>query len=296
MSETMDDKSVLLMVGFHRLGNTRKVNTGLIEVDADKTMLHVNKNLLDAREYDAIKTHDGKTRAWLTTRALPSMFKEGVFRVPNALVVEVDEYLTARAEERKELVEAFRQAYVKRVTEALTRLNGLANANDYLTADDAAAKFGLTWKYVTFATPDALKNLRDGLFQREREKLANEVKSAADEIKQVLRVQMAALVNRMVTQLSPSVDGKKKKIYDSLIGNVADFLSTFDARNLADDGELMSLVGKARNAINGVNPELLRSSDGIKEHVKASFDEIKAQLDTMIVDKPTRHFDFNGDS
>jgi hypothetical protein len=294
-SKTLDDKSVLLVVGFHRLGNTRKVSTGLIDVDADKSMLHVNKNLLDAREYDAIKRHDGKTRAWLTTRALPSMFKEGVFRVPNTLIVEVDEYLTERVKERAVLVEAFRKSYVKRVTEALARLNGLANVNDYLTADDAAEKFNLSWRYVTFSTPDALKNLREGLFQREREKLASEVASAAEEIKQVLRVQMAALVKRMVTQLTPSVDGKKKKIYDSLVGNVADFLATFDARNLADDGELKSLVGKARNAIAGVSPELLRESDGIRESVKTGFDEIQKQLDTMIVDKPARVFDFNGE-
>jgi hypothetical protein len=293
--KTLDDKSVLLVVGFHRLGNTRKVSTAQIQANADKTMLHVNKNLLDAREYDAIKTHDGKTRAWLTTRALPSMFKEGVFRVPNTLVVEVDEYLTARATERKELVDAFKKAYAKRVAEAMERLHGLANVNDYLNADDAAEKFAMTWRYVTFATPDALKNLRDGLFQREKEKLAAEVKNASDEIKQVLRVQMAALVKRMVTQLTPSVDGKKKKIYDSLIGNVADFLATFDARNLADDTELMVLVGKARNAIAGVEPDLLRSSDGIRESVKSGFDEIQKQLDTMIVDKPARVFDFNGD-
>src|SRR5215475_719090 len=221
--KTLDDKSVLLVVGFHRLGNTRKVSTSQIEVDADKTMLHVNKSLLDAKEYDAIKTHDGKTRAWLATRALPSMFKEGVFRVPNTLVVEVDEYLTARASERKDLVAAFKKSYKDRVLEAITRLNGLANANDYLSAEDAAEKFRLTWKYVTFATPDALKNLRDGLFQREREKLATEVQSAAEEIKQVLRVQMAALVDRMVVQLTPNKEGKKKKIYDSLVGNIADF-------------------------------------------------------------------------
>lgn len=295
-NQNLDDKSVLLVVGFHRLGNARKVSTAQISVDADKTMLHVSKNLLDAREYDAIKTHDGKTRAWLATRALPSMFKEGVFRVPNTLVVEVDEYLTARKSERDALVEKFRKAYVERVKQAMARLNGLANVNDYLTADDAADKFDLTWRYVTFATPDALKNLRDGLFQREREKLAKSVSDAAEEIKSVLRVQMAALVDRMVTQMTPSKDGKKKKIYDSLVGNINDFLGTFNARNLADDRQLQALVEKARQTVAGVSPEILRESDGIREHVKAGFDEIKKQLDTMIVDKPARHFDFgNGD-
>lgn len=296
MSEkkTLDDKSVLLVVGFHRLGNSRKVSTSQVEVDADKSMLHINKNLLDAREYDAIRTHDGQTRAWLATRALPSLFKEGVFRVPNKLVVDVDEYLTARAAERKELVEAFRKAYVQRVTEAVARLNGLANINDYLTADDAAAKFGLTWRYVTFATPDALKNLRAGLFEREKAKVAKMVEEAAEEIKTVLRVQMAALVKRMVAQLAPSVDGKRKKIYDSLVGNVADFLNTFNARNLADDVELTKLVDQARNVIAGVQPELLRESDGIRESVQTGFTKIQKALDKMIVDRPARVFDFEG--
>jgi hypothetical protein len=292
MSKNLDDKSVLLVVGFHRLGNARKVSTSQIDVDADKTMLHVSKNLLDAREYDAIKTHDGKTRAWLATRALPSMFKEGVFRLPNTLITEVDDYLTARKTEREVLVAAFKKAYKERVKEALVRLNGLANPNDYLTADDAAERFGLTWRYVTFSTPDALKNLREGLFQRERQKLAESVADAAEEIKTVLRVQMAALVDRMVTQMTPSKDGKKKKIYDSLVGNIADFLATFDARNLADDTQLQALVTKARETIAGVSPALLRESDGIREHVQTGFTEIKQQLDTMIVDKPARHFDF----
>ena len=294
MNQTLDDKSVLLVVGFHRLGNARKVSTSQISVDADKTMLHVSKNLLDAREYDAIKTHDAKTRAWLATRALPSMMKEGVFRLPNTLIVEVDEYLTQRKAERDVLVDAFRVAYETRVGEAMTRLNGLANINDYLNADDAAEKFDFTWRYVTFSTPDALKNLRDGLFQREREKLAQSVQAASEEIKAVLRVQMAALVDRMVVQMTPSKDGKKRKVYDSLVGNIADFLATFNARNLSDDTELQLLVEKARQTIAGVSPALLRESDGIREHVATGFNEIKKQLDTMIVDKPARHFDFGG--
>jgi len=139
-----------------------------------------------------------------------------------------------------------------------------------------------------------LKNLREGLFQREREKLAKSVADAAEEIKTVLRVQMAALVKRMVVQLTPNKEGKKKKIYDSLVGNVADFLATFNARNLANDSQLQALVDQARRAIAGVSPELLRESDGIRESVQTGFVAIQTELDKMIVDKPARQFDFGG--
>lgn len=290
--KTVDDKSVLLVVDFHKLGNTRKVSTSQITVDADKSMLHVNKNLLDSPEYDAIRTHDGKTRAWLYTRALPSLFKEGVFRVPNTMVVDVDDYLAKRATERQVLVGYFRQAYGLRVTEALERLNGLANENDYLKADDAASRFGMTWRYITFATPDALKNLKAGLFERERDKLADLVQSASDEIKTVLRVQLQALVKRMITQLTPTADGKKKKIYDSLTGNIDDFLETFKARNIADDVELQKLVEKARSVLHGVDADLLRGEEFVRTSVKDGFQQIEKQLSAMIVDKPTRQFDF----
>lgn len=290
--QTLDDKSVLLVVEFHKLGNTRKVNPNEITVDADKSMLHVNKSLLDSPEYDAIKKHDGQTRAWLMTRALPSLFKEGVYRVPNLLVADVDSYLSRRKIQRDQLISEFGKTYDERVNEALKRLNGLANVNDYLDADDAASRFGLRWSYLTFATPDSLKNLKAGLFEREKAKIEKMVAEATDEIKLVLREQMRALVQRMVTQLTPAADGKRKKIYDSLTGNVEDFLDTFSARNLADDSELQELVAKARDVMRGIDPEILRNEDDTREIVKDGFEQINAQLDQMIVDKPARRFDF----
>lgn len=292
--QSLDDKSVLLVVEFHKLGNTRKVNTAQIQVNADKSMLHVNKSLLDSPEYDAIKKHDGQTRAWLMTRALPSLFKEGVYRVPNTLVAEVDDYLNRRKVQRTQLVLEFRKSYDERVAEALDRLNGLANSRDYLDANEAASKFGLRWSYMTFATPDSLKNLKAGLFEREKQKIEQLVKEATEEIRDVLRLQMSALVKRMVTQLTPREDGGQKKIYDSLTGNVEDFLDTFNARNLADDVELQKLVDKARKVVrdNGADPESLRNDDFVRMEVKSGFEAINKQLDQMIVDKPARRFDF----
>lgn len=289
---TLDDKSVLLVVEFHKLGNSRKVDMRQVNVDADKSMLHMGKNLFASPEYDAIKTHDGKTRQWLYSRALPSLFKEGVYRVPNTLVVEVDDYLAKRAKERAELVDFFKRSYAMRVKEAKERLNGLFNPDDYYTADEAASRFGLEWRYVTFDTPNALKNLKDGLFEREKEKIAKMVEEANEEIRSVLRLQLSEMVKRMITQLTPRSDGKRKKVYDSLTGNIEDFLNTFNARNIADDTELQALVVKARNVLKGVDADMLRGEDFVRITVKDGFDKINKQLDTMIVDKPARRFDF----
>ena len=291
--KTLDDKSVLLVVEFHRLGNSRKVSSDNVEVHADKSMVRVNKSLLDSEEYDAIKTHDGQTRQWLMSRALPSMFKEGVYRVPNTLLIEIDDYLGRRKLQRQALVIEFQATYDERVTEALERLGDIGNADDYLDAGEAASKFGLEWKYVSFNTPDTLKNLKAGLFERERQKIEKMMAEATEEIRTVLRAQMSALVKRMVTQLAPGKDGKRKKIYDSLTGNIEDFLSTFDARNLANDGELQRLVTTARQAMKGINPDVLRNDDVARAEVAKDFAKINATLDEMIIETPTRRFDFS---
>ena len=59
------------------------------------------------------------------TRALPSLFKEGVFRVPNTLVAEVDSYLSRRKIQRDQLISEFGRSYDERVAgsvEAIERI------------------------------------------------------------------------------------------------------------------------------------------------------------------------------
>ena len=289
----LDEKSVLLVVTFSRLGIRRKVSTAEIEVDADKSMLRVNKRLFDCAEYDAIRTHDGKTMHVLKTRALPSFFKEGVYRVPNELVSEVEAYLTERAAGRAKLVQDFAKVYPQRVKEAFDALRSLGDKSEYLSTEAAIAEFSLTWRYLSFSTPSVLKAINKDLFQHEREKFAASLKQAEDEIKAVLRASMSQLVKRMVTQLTPSADGKKKKIYDSLTGNMEDFLNTFNVRNLANDHDLNKLVTQARGILKGVNSDVLREADGVRASVLSDFAKMEKTLDKMVVEKPSRHFDFS---
>src|SRR2546425_6514164 len=53
--EDLARKSVFVKLHLGLLGNTRKVSSAQVEVDADKNSIHISKSLLDSPELDAIR-------------------------------------------------------------------------------------------------------------------------------------------------------------------------------------------------------------------------------------------------
>ena len=56
------DIAVLLSLTLHVVGNSAKGDLGAVEVDADKEMLRLNKQLLDCPEYEALRDAAAKIR------------------------------------------------------------------------------------------------------------------------------------------------------------------------------------------------------------------------------------------
>lgn len=246
-------KAVCLSVNFSKMGNSRKVPSGAVEVDADKTMIHVSKTLIDSDELQAIERHDGEMKRYLASRCLPSLFKQGIYLLPVALIDEVDGKITEFLAERKKLVDAFIAVYPERVEAAAKRLNVLYDPLNYPGSEQVKAEFGVSVQYINFGVPGQLKQVSRAIFNREKDKAERLWKQATEEVQQVLRAAMADLVNHMVDRLSANHDGKKRVFRNSLVVNMADFLQTFEARNIADDKELKTLVGKAKDILKGAD-------------------------------------------
>ena len=120
----LTDTSVMLVLRIGRLGNRRKVPTALVTVDADPDAVHVGKELLESPELKAIQSEDDEIRRWIYGRSLPSFgtLRDGVYRVPLALVDDVDEELEAFRQRRQVLIDKFLERYPAMVNEAVARL------------------------------------------------------------------------------------------------------------------------------------------------------------------------------
>lgn len=174
------EKTVCISITFGALGNSRKVSTSEVEVDTDKSMIRVNKTLLDAAELKAITKHDGELRSWLVDISLPSFFRAGFYLVPIAAIEKVQERLLEGQTKRAELVEAFLKVYKQRKSEAETRLKGLYNPTDYPAPSRVRAMFVFEWSWISFTTPGKLKEISASFFEQEQQKAATKWAQATE--------------------------------------------------------------------------------------------------------------------
>ena len=113
-------QTVFIKLHLGLLGNSRKVSSSRVEVDADKALIRVSKTLLDSPELQAIRTLDGDIRHFLYDMCLP--LEVGIHLLPLGLVETVDERLHEFKDKRGELVESFLSAYPRLCQEAAGRL------------------------------------------------------------------------------------------------------------------------------------------------------------------------------
>ena len=116
---------------------------------------------------------------------------------------------------------------------------------------------------------------------------------AGREIQQVLRTAMAELVKHMRDRLKDGPEGKPLRFKETTVSNLVDFLGTFEFRNVTDDAELKVLVDKAREMLGGVSADDLRTTVDVRVKIQQGMADLAAELDTMIVKKPSRKFRFN---
>ena len=305
------DKAVIVSFKTGWPGNSRKVKgkQQILDTDADKDLLRVNKELLDSPELKEIVSFANKSRRWVLSLCVPSFIEEGYYFAPIARLAEIDAGLAEREKAYWDMVDMFVGVYPDRVREMSSRLWSLFNPEEYpgvsgskpngewlLEIDATAIKSLFLWRvrYVSFGVPDSLKSLSADLYRRERDRFEQSLVEASNEVQNALREAFSGLVSHMVKKLTETRDNGKPGIFrDSLITNLTAFIDTFRDRNLTSDAVLEELVGQAKALLSGVTPDVLRDNTGLRNRVQTGFEQIKEQISLNLIDRPTRSFSFD---
>lgn len=308
----LQQNAVLLSVTRGLLRTRRRISSTSVTTDADPGVLHVAKEILESKELDAIKQHDGQISGYLSKICLPGPFKAGMYLLPVQLIDATVKELDARGKVREELVERFMawyataHAYANLEEESLeladqkytefsewkARLGSLWNQADFPPPAEVRRKFVFTMQVLELQTPGKLKAISKELYQRELAKMTNVWEGASEKIVAVLMEEFQQLTKHMVERLTPDKDGKAKVFRDSLTKNMTDWFSLFDARNLANDEQLKAMVTKARNVVEGIDLESLRDSEDMRAGLAKEFGGIQAEIDVAIIERPARKMDF----
>lgn len=285
------ENSAAFTLTLNRWGNRRQADKDKIQTDSDKSMLKLSKELIDADEYRAIAKFQGEVRKWIMNRSVPSFFKKGIYLFNISMVEEVEDFLKDKLSEQNRLVQKLVEVYPERMQDAQTRLNGQWQAKDYPTTDELRGLFDISWNWMKFGVPE---NLPQQVFDAEKEKAEKMWAEATEQITLCLRESFRELIAHATERLKTKPGEKPKVFRDSLIGNIQEFIATFNARNLTNDAELQGLVGKARVILSDAgNAETLRDNASLRNYTASKFSEIKNALDTIITERPGRKFSFD---
>lgn len=283
------DKACCLSLTFGSVGNSRKVSISQVEVDADKTMLRMAKQLLDSKELKAIGHHKSELVAEIKAIALPSFFRDGIYLVPHPAMEMIEGILENARPKRTELVEAFLKVYKDRKADAQVRLKSLYNPADYPPIGQVRAAFTCEWHWLNFSTPETLKEISVDFFKQEQEKQAVKWQQATDEITLLLRAQMKGLVDHLLVRLEPDEAGnKKKRFHGTNLTHIKTFLDSFSIRNVTDDAQLAMIVKSAQQILSGVNVEDIRENEAVRDNTAKGFKLVKDCLDTLVVEAGSR--------
>jgi hypothetical protein len=248
-----------------------------VNVDADKDRFAAQKDILASKALRDIHRADGACKRALDRISLPAMFlKEGCYAVPVPNIERAEEILTAHKERRNgPLMAALREEYPERIEEARRVLGSLFNEADYPSVDGLASAFAMRWRWMAVQVPEALETLSESIYQNEREKMRRETAEVLEDWRVLLREEMRELCAKLAGKLMPG-----ETFRDTTVTNVSQWLDEFEARNVADDGELRELAGQARLLLKGIKPDTLRDDERVRGAVREGFALIGASIET----------------
>ena len=291
-------EAICLSLKLGRLRTRRRIDSNMIETDADLQMVHVAKDIMESKELQAISQFMGEVKRYIRTRCLPSPFRAGIHLIRLALVEDVMAQLAGYEKQYWALVEAFMTfyegIYLQRHDDDFDmkkKLGSLYRADDYPSPRKVRTTFEFDVQLWELATPGSLRTIDRALYEREAAKMQNVWEDARQQITQVLLTEFRDMTARMADRLTPGPDGKPKVFRDTLVGNLTEWLDLFEKRDLTKDEQLATYVKQARKMVYGIKPETLRESEGLRKEIAEEMQKITAQLDQAIIERPGRMID-----
>lgn len=282
---------IFITTHFHMgIGRLRQVRDLDIQTTADKTQLRHQKKLIDSPELEEIRSQDGYLKRWLESKMC--RYSDSTGFLPRTFLEEVDRAVLAyQTIRRPKLVAAFMAKYrameANDFIELKLALGELFVRKDYASADVVERGFEFMFSYRPVGKVD-LEGISDVIIAREIEKEKSVRLQAVVAWRDAMRESALGMVDMLFDVLKPQADGKKRKLHESTVEKLQEFIETFDVRDLAGDTEYQQHIGTLREIMRGVNVEKLRHSDNLKTYVAAKLDTVRKEMSILVTGRKFR--------
>ena len=250
--------------------------------------LSAGKKLLDTSHVSVKAVTAVKGRIVAFWRGISLPFPEpGIRLIRQDAVESADASMQSFRADLADAVEALDEHFGDLKTAARRRLGSLFNDSDYPVT--LRGLFDVTWEFPSVEPPQYLQQLNPELYRQESRRVAARFDEAVAMAEQAFSEELSKLVSHLTERLAGNEDGKPKIFRDSAVTNILAFFERFGQLNIRSNDQLDELVTQARQAVQGVTPQQLRDSDGLRELVSAQLGQVQSVLDGLLVDRPRRN-------
>jgi hypothetical protein len=169
---------------------------------------------------------------------------------------------------------------------AQERLGRLFNPADY--PPTLRGLFCVEWDFPSIEPPEYLLRLNPHLYQQERNRIAARFDEAVKMAEEAFAAEFSKLVTHLVERLTAAPGGEQKIFRDSAVTNLTEFFNRFKHLNVRSNADLDRLVETAQRTIRGVDPQAIRDSNNLRQHISTQLSSVQSVLDQMLVDQPRR--------
>lgn len=284
LSKTAD--CVFVTTHFHMgIGRMRQIRDLKVETTADKSQLRHQKQLIDSPELDEIRSQDGYLVRHLNSRS--ARYDEATRFVQKSEMGKLYRTLVAyQTIRRPELVAKFMQAYRK--LEAVDfaplaeALGDQFDRGDYPKSDVVEAGFYFDFNIRPVGQIN-FDGLPDFIIEQELAKDRAKREAAVEEWKDTLRFAGQKVVDALFEAVKPQPDGKKRKLFDSTVENLQEFLNTFNLRDLAGDDEYQTkVIAPLKQLMKGVSMDKIRHNEMLKGHIASRVEQIRKDAALLV--------------
>jgi hypothetical protein len=256
--------------------------------DAEGNYFSAGKKLLDTSHpaFKAVTTIRGRMISFWRGVSLPYP-EAGVRLIRQDNLGMFDVQFTTLKSELADAVFKLDEHYEALKATARNRLGRLFNPADYPAT--LQPLFDVSWDFPSVEPPEYLRELSPALYEQEKARVAARFDEAIRLAEQAFTAELAKLVSHLSERLTGQDDGKAKIFRDSAIENLNEFFERFKSLNVRSNDELDQLVAQAQRTIRGVNPQELRDSAHLRQHVATQLSAVQATLDGLMVDRPRRN-------
>lgn len=96
------------------------------------------------------------------------------------------------------------------------------------------------------------------------------------------------MVAHLRDRLQTDDDGRKKRLHESALTNLAQYLAYFDHKNVTSDDELKAVVEDLRAKLAGTDVEAIKNTDTLRDRLCKEMSTITEHLETMVQRVPKR--------